>query len=66
MAAASLHLCGLRLNAGGYAALLSAVLAVSLGGGPVTMTLAALLLVPVAWTVWQRRSLLHTTLSARA
>lgn len=66
IAAASLHLCGLRLNAGGYAALLSAVLAVSLGGSPVAMTLAALLLVPVAWMVWRCRSLLHTTLPARA
>ncbi|WP_258072136.1 hypothetical protein [Xanthomonas arboricola] len=45
MAAASLHLCGLRLNVGGH---------------------AALLLVPVAWTVWQRRSLLHATLPVRA
>ncbi|MDQ1094848.1 hypothetical protein QE400_004261 [Xanthomonas sacchari] len=57
IAAASLHLCGLRLNGGGVAALLAALLAASLCGGRSGWTLAAALLLPALWTAWRQRSL---------
>lgn len=54
MAAASLRLCRMSLNLGGYAALLSILLAASPWPGA-----AGLLLLPVAWFAWRQRSLLH-------
>ncbi|MDQ1118938.1 MULTISPECIES: hypothetical protein [Pseudoxanthomonas] len=57
IAAASLHLCGLRLNGGGVAALLAALLAASLWGGRLGWAFAAVLLLPALWTAWRRHSL---------
>ncbi|MCI2261525.1 hypothetical protein [Xanthomonas indica] len=57
---ASLRLCGLRLNGGGVAALLSALLAATLWGGRLGWTLAAVLLLPALWTAWRQHSLFAT------
>lgn len=53
MAMLSLRLCGLRLNVGGQAALLSMLLAAVPDG----RFIAAVLLLPVAWALWRHRSL---------
>ncbi|MET0547892.1 MAG: hypothetical protein ABW002_01300 [Xanthomonas sp.] len=57
IAAASLHLCGLRLNGGGGAALLAALLAASPWFGRIGWTLAAALLLPALWIAWRRHGL---------
>ncbi|WP_238319495.1 hypothetical protein [Xanthomonas maliensis] len=58
IAAVSLRLCSLRLNTGGYAALLAAGLAAAPGLGTPALAVAAMLLLPMAWVVWHRRTLL--------
>lgn len=55
----SLRMCGMRLNLGGVAALLSALLAASPWLGAATIAPAVMLLLPVAWTGWRQRSLLR-------
>jgi len=57
IAAASLRLCGLRLNGGGGAALLAALLMASPGFGRVGWPLAAALLLPALWAAWRRHGL---------
>lgn len=59
VAAVSLHMCGMSLNIGGQAALLSMLLAATAYGlGTVGVVLSAILLLPVAGYAWRQRSLI--------
>ncbi|ADX45019.1 hypothetical protein Acav_1097 [Paracidovorax avenae ATCC 19860] len=66
IAVACLRLCGLRLRAGGHAALLSMLLAAAPWLGTAGWLLAAALLVPAAWGAWRHRSLLRPAAEAAA
>ncbi|GKS75295.1 hypothetical protein AVME950_10385 [Acidovorax sp. SUPP950] len=61
MAGAALRLCGLWLNLGGYAALLSVLLAAALWSSPAGRGIAAILLLATAWKAWRHHNLLRAS-----
>lgn len=66
IAAASLRLCGIRLNPGGHAAVASALLASAPWLGTGAWMVSAALLPPAAWFAWRQRGLLRERTAAHA